>query len=314
MYKAHSVGVVIPCYNEATQIEAVLQTIPEYVDHVVVVDDCSKDETVSVVKAFTSSNATQIHLIEHEINEGVGGAIASGYCWMRDHSIDAAAVMAGDGQMNPEDLPHLLDPVVSGEADYSKGNRFVWSGAYDRIPRVRYIGNAILSFLTKIASGYWHVADSQTGYTVINKKALEVIDWQSMYKRYGQPNDLLVKLNVHSFRVKDVPVEPVYDVGEQSGINVRKVVFTIGWLLVKLFFWRLKEKYIIRDFHPLVLFYFMAFSLLIISACFLVRLIWLWIGTGSVPEITLLALIFCFSSSMQSAFFAMWFDSQYEER
>ena len=121
----------------------------------------------------------------------------------------------------------------------------IWDNA-DRIPKIRFFGNASLSFLTKIASGYWHVADSQTGYTVINLRALKVIDWDRMYKRYGQPNDLLVKLNVHSFKVIDVPVEPVYNVGEQSGIKVRKVLFSIGWLLFKSFFWRLKEKYILQ--------------------------------------------------------------------
>jgi len=99
------------------------------------------------------------------------------------------------------------------------------------------------------------VADSQSGYTAINKKALQMIDWDKMYKSYGQPNDVLVRLNVHNFRVKDVPVQPVYNIGEKSGIKYKKVIFTIGWLLIKLFLWRIKEKYIILDFHPLVFFY-----------------------------------------------------------
>ncbi len=313
MYKDKTVGVVIPCYNEATQIEGVLSTLPDYVDKVVVIDDCSKDDTGEIVQRHIGDGNDHVHLVTHEKNQGVGGAIASGYEWMRDNDIDMAVVMAGDGQMNPDDLPHLLDPVASGEADYSKGNRLVWNDAYQRIPRVRYIGNAILSFLTKIASGYWHVADSQSGYTVIGKRPLQVINWGHMYKRYGQPNDLLVKLNVHSFKVVDVPVEPVYNVGEQSGIDVKKVVFTIGWLLIKLFFWRIREKYIIRDFHPLVLFYAMSLLLAIFSLLFFIRVIFIWTSTGSAPEISLLGLVFCSSMSMQSAFFAMWFDSQYDK-
>lgn len=313
MYREHSVGVVIPCFNEGTQIEKVLETMPDYADHIVVVDDQSNDDTAAKVKNYIEQKDSRVILIEHEENQGVGGAIASGYKWMRDNDVETATVMAGDGQMNPDDLPALLDPVIEDKCDYSKGNRLIWDNAYNRIPKIRFFGNSALSFLTKIASGYWHVADSQTGYTVINKKALKVINWDKMYKRYGQPNDLLVKLNVHSFRVLDVPVEPVYHVGEKSGIKVRTVIFTIGWLLFKLFFWRLKEKYIIRDFHPLVLFYFMGFFMLLLSAGLGLRFISKWISMGSIPEITALALVFTLFSGMQSLFFAMWFDSEYEK-
>jgi hypothetical protein len=129
-----------------------------------------------------------------------------------------------------------------------------------------------------------------------------------MYKRYGQPNDLLVKLNVAGMRVVDVPIEPVYDVGEKSGIRLRKVVFTIGFLLVRLFFWRLKEKYIIRDFHPLVFFYGFGFIASALSILLFIRLLLLWFGTGSVPEVTLLSWLFCFSLGFNSFGFAMWFD------
>lgn len=313
MYKGNSVGVVVPAYNEETQIGKVVETMPEFVDHIVIVNDKSTDKTSDVVRDLKEGDS-RVVLIEHAENEGVGGAIATGYKWMRDNEIDTATVMAGDAQMNPDDLPALLDPVVAGEADYSKGNRLIYGNAYQMIPRVRFIGNAILSLLTKIASGYWHVADSQTGYTVINKKALRVIDWDLMFKRYGQPNDVLVKLNVHSFRVVDVPVEPVYNVGEVSGIRVRKVVFSIGGLLVRLFFWRLKEKYVVRDFHPLVFFYALGFLSLGTAFLFLLRLIWVWVDTGLFPQVTALALVFTLISGMQSLFFAMWFDSEYNRR
>jgi hypothetical protein len=241
----------------------------------------------------------------------VGGAIATGYEWARDNGVDIAVVMAGDGQMDPRDLPALLDPVVDDVADYTKGNRLVTGDAFKKIPKIRFFGNAALSLLTKIASGYWRVADSQTGYTAINRRALQAIDWQTMYKRYGQPNDLLVKLNVQNMRVKDVPVEPVYNIGEKSGIRVRKVIFTIGWLIVKLFFWRLKEKYVIRDFHPLVLFYALGFLFGGIATLLLLRLLILWwFIDGSVPQVTALACFFAYSLSFQSIVFAMWLDHQ----
>ena len=313
MYKGSSIVVVVPAYNEEHLIGRVIETMPSFVDRIVVVNDASTDNTREIVESLIGKHSNLV-LVNHQTNEGVGGAIATGYKWTRDSGYDVAVVMAGDAQMDPSDLPMLLDPVVMGEADYSKGNRLIYANAVEDIPRVRFVGNAVLSLLTKIASGYWHVADSQTGYTAINKKALSVIDWDRMFKRYGQPNDVLVKLNVHSFRVQDVPIKPVYDVGEVSGIKIRKVVFSISWLLCKLFFWRLKEKYVIRDFHPLVFFYFLSFLTFALSFMFFVRLVCVWVDTGQFPQITGLAFMFCLLMSMQTAFFAMWFDSDHERR
>jgi glycosyltransferase involved in cell wall biosynthesis len=309
MYKEKKIAVVIPAYNEELQIESVIATLPDLIDNVVVVDDKSIDKTSEIVESGKKEN-DKIILISHEFNQGVGGAIASGYKWARDNDIDIAVVMAGDGQMDPDDLQAILDPVASGEVDYSKGNRLFTGEAYQKIPKVRYFGNSVLSLLTKIASGYWHIADSQTGYTAINKKALHTIDWDKMYKRYGQPNDLLVKLNVYNFHVRDVEVKPVYNVGERSGIKIQKIVFTISWLLIKLFLWRLKEKYVIRDFHPLVFFYLLGFFMFGINILFFVRLIILWILQGQVPEITFLIWIFSFTMGFISVFFAMWFDME----
>ena len=309
MYKGKSIAAVVPCYNEETQITKVITSMPDFVDYIVVVDDKSQDRTVEVVEE-QQRRTKRVVLIRHEANQGVGGAIASGYKWARDNDIDVAVVMAGDGQMAPEDLPSLIEPVVLGEVDYSKGNRLFSGEAFKKIPKLRYFGNSVLSLLTKIASGYWQIADSQTGYTAINKKALKTIDWDKMYKRYGQPNDLLVKLNVNNFHVRDVDIKPVYNVGEKSGIKIRKVLFTISWLLIKLFFWRLKEKYVIRDFHPLVFFYLLAFFMFFITGVFLIRLLVLWIMQGHIPEITLLILIFSFTMGFMSSFFAMWFDME----
>lgn len=148
----------------------------------------------------------RVVLIRHEVNQGVGGAIATGYKAALAERFDVTVVMAGDAQMDPDELPEIVGPVARGECDYTKGNRLFSGEAWDMIPRVRYLGNAILSLLTKIASGYWHVADSQSGYTAISLKALEPIDWHQMYKRYGQPNDLLVWLNVHGLRARGGPM------------------------------------------------------------------------------------------------------------
>lgn len=307
MYKNKSIAIVVPCYNEQTQITKVIDTLPEFVDSIIVIDDKSKDKTSEVVSEISKTNK-KVTLITHRVNSGVGGAIATGYTYAANNDFDIAVVMAGDGQMAPEDLPSVIDPVAEEIADYVKGNRLFSGEAYRKIPKVRYFGNSVLSLLTKIASGYWHIADSQTGYTAINKQALKAIEWDKMYKRYGQPNDLLVRLNVENFRVKDVPIEPVYNVGEKSGIKIRKVIFTIPWLLLKMFLWRLKEKYIIRDFHPLIFFYFLGFLFGVSTLFLFSRLFVKWYLEGHIPSINALAGMFSFMSSSLFTMFAMWFD------
>ncbi len=306
------VSIVVPAYNEEAQIGRVIETMPDYIDKIVIIDDKSLDNTIKVVEEYGKGN-DKIILVCHERNLGVGGAIASGYKWARDHEFDVAVVMAGDGQMSPGDLPVIIDPIVEGKADYSKGNRLFTGEAYKRIPKVRYFGNAVLSLLTKISSGYWHVADSQSGFTAINKEALSTIDWDKMYKGYGQPNDLLVRLNVSDYRAIDVHIRPVYNIGERSGIKLKKVVFTISWLLLKLFLWRIKEKYIIRDFHPLVFFYLLGFLLLGLSCFFFLQLVYLWIKMGYAPLLSAIAWMFSFATGLQTTFFAMWFDMEYNK-
>ena len=227
MYRDKTIAVIIPAYNEEKLIGRVLETIPPFVDHRVVVDDASRDRTGEIVKAYQGTEPRIIYIC-HPKNEGVGGAIVTGYKWARDNNIDTVVVMAGDGQMDPKDLPKLLDPVVEGEVDYSKGNRLFTGKAWKVIPKTRYLGNAALSFLTKIASGYWHMADSQSGYAAVTLEVLKTIDLDSIYKGYGMPNDLLVKLNVYHFRVRDVSVNPVYRIGERSGIRIYRVVKAIG--------------------------------------------------------------------------------------
>ena len=307
MYKEHSVAVVVPAYNEETQIARVIETMPDFVDRIVVVDDKSTDNTSTVVESFLVKDPRVI-LLRHEANQGVGGAIATGYMWARDNGMDTATVMAGDGQMDPADLPALLDPVVAEGVDYVKGNRLVYDDAFTIIPKTRFFGNAALSYLTKIASGYWHIADSQAGYTTIGKRALHAVDWNQMYKRYGQPNDLLVRLNVLDMRVRDVPIRPVYNIGEKSGIKVRKVLFTISALLVRMYLWRLWKKYVIRDAHPLVLFIFFGFFMFALCGVLSLRLLIRWFIDGYAPIMTSMAMLFTFTIGIQSFFFGWWMD------
>jgi len=315
MYKGKKVAVVVPAYNEEKLIGRVLEMMPEYVGRVVVVDDRSDDATVEVVSSYCDPHSLgdKLVLIQHKVNQGVGGAIASGYKWARDNKIDVTAVMAGDAQMDPDDLSGLLDPVVSVEVDYTKGNRLFTGAAWTLIPKHRYFGNSVLSLLTKIASGYWHVADSQSGYTAVSLRVLETLDLDKVYKRYGMPNHFLVMLSIYNFRGRDVPVKPVYNIGERSGIMLWKFIPKVSFLLAKCFLWRMKEKYVIRDFHPLIFFYALAFFLLAISVPLFGRLMYIWLFAGHIPRINALALMFSGITGLQSLFFAMWFDMEYNK-
>lgn len=312
MYKEKKLAIVIPCYNEETQIIKVLATLPDFVDKAFIIDDKSTDNTISVANNWIaqSPNPDKFQLIAHETNSGVGASIATGYKHARDEDFDVAVVMAGDAQMDPKDLPVILDPVVEEGYDYSKGNRLFTGDAWNMIPRVRYIGNSILSLLTKIASGYWHIADSQSGYTAINKKALATINWDSMYKRYGQPNDLLVKLNIYNFRVKDVPVEPVYNVGEQSGVKPIRMIPRLAFLLLRLFCYRMKEKYIIRDFHPLLFFYLFGFLLFLPGGFLGLQLCISRLMGNPIAETSALFAALLSIMGLQFLLFAMWFDME----
>ena len=313
MFKSKSVCVVAPAYNEETQIGNVIETMPEYVDKIVIVDDASPDKTVEVVKQYVKTS-DRIVLIEHSKNQGVGGAIVSGYKWARDNLFDITAVMAGDGQMDPEDLPRILEPVADGVADYSKANRLFFGDAWNMIPHYRYLGNSFLSLATKIASGYWHIADSQSGYTAISLEALKRITLDDIYKNYGMPNDILIKLNQFDFPVRYIHTKPVYNVGEKSGIRLINVIPRISWLLFKGFWKRLFFKYVIKDFHPLVFFYSFSILLLTVSIPLTIRLFYIWGITGDIPDINTMTLIFTLISGFQMLFFGMWFDMDYNKR
>ena len=257
------------------------------------------------------SQPDRIIVIRHKTNLGVGGAIATGYKWCRDQEIDLTATMDGDAQMDPGDLIRLLDPVADDEVDFTKGNRFFSGEAWKVIPKVRYIGNASLSLLTKIASGYWHISDSQSGYRVANSKVLKTLDLDNIYKNYGVPNDILVNLNIHNFRVRDIITQPIYGVGEVSGFKPLRMIPPLTRLIIKLFFFRMVQKYIIRDFHPLIFFYFFAFFLLVILDPILtIRLIILWHDFGKIPSINALTLVMTTLMGIQFLLFAMWFDME----
>lgn len=362
MYHNKTVAVVIPAYNEEKQIRMVVETIPAFVDRIIVIDDHSTDRTAEIVQTIiagqiksdvsitpipaaiertlyneadvlltekqieekkhftpakienTDPENERIILINHLRNAGVGASIATGYKWCKDHSVDCTAVMAGDGQMDPAELESIIQPVIDENIDYVKGNRLIHRSAWLVIPKIRFFGNSILSILTKIASGYWHVSDTQTGYTAISIKALHSIRLHDIYQSYGMPNDMLVKLNIAFCTLKEVEIKPVYRVGEKSKMKLMKVIPNISYLLFKSFFKRLWIKYLFRDFHPLFLLYHMAFVLFFLMIPVVNIILQQVIAGRSVTFQSLIVFIFLFISSFQSVLFAMWMDMQDNER
>ncbi|ELZ10968.1 family 2 glycosyl transferase [Halovivax asiaticus JCM 14624] len=192
--------------------------------------------------------------IRHAENQGVGGAVTTGYERALSDDVDVVAVMNGDAQMDPDELPRLLDPIVEDEADYAKGNRLLESEFREGMTRWRLFGNWSLTLLTKIASGYWKTMDPQNGYTAITREALETLGPSDLYQDYGFCNDVLVQLNANDYTVADVPMAAVYG-DETSSIEYSSFIPRLSGLLLDRFFWRLRVKYLVRDFHPLALFY-----------------------------------------------------------
>jgi glycosyltransferase involved in cell wall biosynthesis len=233
MFAKRLIAVIVPAYNEADKIEHTLRSIPGFVQHVIVVDDASHDATAALA---ASVKRPGLEVIVHDKNRGVGAALVTGYRRAFAIGAEITAVMAGDSQMDPEDLPALLSAVVAG-ADYAKGNRFSYGKSskplWREMPLSRLIGNVALSFGTKLSSGLWHIFDSQCGYTAANRRAVEVILAEPMFPRYGYPNDVLVRLSMADTSVVDVPVRPVYGPQWRSGIRPWRVVWPICMLLLR---------------------------------------------------------------------------------
>ncbi|HEU4728086.1 MAG TPA: glycosyltransferase family 2 protein [Kofleriaceae bacterium] len=235
VYRDLRIAVVIPAYNEGRKIAGTVATVPELVDRVIVVDDASADDTSHEAQraALRRGQPTAVEIIRHSTNRGVGGAITTGYRRALALGSDIAVVMAGDGQMDPHDLPALLAPIARGEADYVKGNRFLHPAIWTTMPASRIVGNLVLSAATRVTSGYRHVFDSQCGYTAIHRRALAALELDKLFPRYGYPNDLLSRLRVANMRVVDVPVRPIYGAAWRSGIHLGTALHPIPWVLLR---------------------------------------------------------------------------------
>lgn len=311
MFKGKKIAVVMPAYNEEKLIGKALRLIPEYVDLIVTVNDGSTDNTTALI-AQHKDRDLRICPINNDSNMGVGFSIWKGYTKCNEEGADIFVVMAGDAQMDPEDLPELLEPLVQGRAEYSKGNRLQNQDVTKHMPLYRFFGNAALTILTKFATGYWQAVDPQCGYTAITREAYLALDQENIHIGYGYNADILIRLNLANCRLAEVSVEAVYG-EEKSGIKLHKYIPSVSLLLLKLFIKRLKTKYL-WAFHPILLYYVFGIIMLLTGGIFgsyilLVDIFELtvigygWMILGAIMIIT----------GFNAILFAIWLDMQDNE-
>jgi glycosyltransferase involved in cell wall biosynthesis len=348
VYRDHTVGVIVPAYNEEGFIGDVIRDMPAYVDRIYAIDDCSTDgtweEIQTTVRTLKNERAdaptlggeletamadggeapllnqrARVHglsgravSIQHRENRGAGGAIKTGYLAALRDKMDITVTVDGDGQMDLSQMPRLLDPIVEGEADYAKGNRLLYKDYRSEMPKWRFFGNSILTFLTKIASGYWKTMDPQNGYTAISYRALDNVNAEGMYEYYGYCNDLLVKLNAKGMRVADVAMPAMYG-EEESSISYPMYIRKVSRMLLRNFLWRLKTRYLVLDFHPLALFYYFGATMAGLGVGGAAWSLYVGLfGSGSVFVRGSLSLMI-FTMGSMFLMFAMLFDMQVNE-
>ena len=245
-FQKYSIAAVIPCYRVERDIQSVLGTIPAYIKHIIVVDDASPDSTVELV-SDSANDDPRILLIRHPSNQGVGGAMVTGY--RKALALEAQIVVKidGDGQMDMEHLPALLIPLVEGRADYTKGNRFRDFVSLQQMPLIRRVGNMGLAFLAKAATGYWNMFDPTNGFNAIRSDVLAQIPLDTIDRTYYFETSMLANLYLIGAVVKDVPMPARYQ-GEVSSLLIHRILFQFPPRLFGTLLRRLVLKNFIYDF------------------------------------------------------------------
>jgi dolichol-phosphate mannosyltransferase len=253
------VGVIVPAYRVEAEIERVVRGIPRWVDSIIVVEDASPDDTAARVAAADDPRVT---LLRHATNQGVGGAMKTGLKHALEEGLDIVVKMDGDDQMDPGELPRLLEPLLAGRADLAKGNRYDSLDSLSAMPLVRLAGNAGLTFLVKLASGYWHIFDPANGYVAIRTAALAHIDVDNLPQRYFFESGLMIELGIRRAVVQDVAIPARYG-GESSSLSVSRTLLgfppRLVWGLLRRVFWR----YFVHDFSALSVFLLIGTPLLL---------------------------------------------------
>jgi len=262
MYKQHTIAVVIPTYKVKLHIKQVVATLPEFIDYIIVVDDKCPQMSYKEVEFLK-----KIYIVQHKENQGVGGAVKSGYKKAMQLGADIVVKVDGDGQMEPKYIEHLIIPIISNCCDYTKGNRFKDFKALKSMPKIRLIGNSILSFLIKIASGYWKIMDPTNGFTAISSKVLRDLDFDKIDNRYFFESDMLINLNIENCVVCDISIPAKYG-DEISNLNIKKVVLKFPMKIIKGFFKRIIFKYYIYNFNMVSVYLIIGFPMLVFGCLY----------------------------------------------
>lgn len=247
MPDAARIAVVIPTYNAAGSIANVLARIPASVSLVIVVDDRCPQKSGDLVEREYPPGG-RVTVLRHDENRGVGGATKTGYVFALQQGADIVVKLDSDGQMLPEILEDIANPVIRGDADYSKGNRFWNVNDVRDMPMVRIVGNAGVSLLSKLSTGLWHIFDPANGYTAISSEALKTLPLDQIADRYFFESDMLFRLALDHRRISDVPMKAVYG-DEVSGLNIRHTLMTFLPRYLSNFGKRIVIEYVIRDFN-----------------------------------------------------------------
>lgn len=259
-----NISVVIPSYKVSKYILDVIKDIPEFVNHIIIVDDKCPQNSGQIAKTSTDN---RVIVCYHEKNLGVGGAVVTGYKKALELNSDIVIKIDGDGQMDVNYMQKLIQPILDGKADYTKGNRFTDFKALRAMPKVRLFGNSGLSFLVKAASGYWNLMDPTNGYTAINKHALEELDLDNIAKRYFFESDMLINLNIENAVVVDVEIPAKYG-DEESSLSITKTLVGFPPKLFKGLCKRIFLKYFIYDFNMLSLYLVVGLPMLFFGIVF----------------------------------------------
>lgn len=282
MYRDLRVAAILPCYNEEKLIGKTIETLPDFVDEIIAVDDNSTDNTLEVITTIAKKNkkVTPLHL---DPNEGIGGAYINGFEHALGNNIDVVITMAGDAQCNPDYISNMIDTLIDDNLDYVKANRFVHLEELKQMPKFRRVGNTVITILTKFSSGYYSIFDSQNGYGVFKRKTLENLPFEYIGRRYDYENTLLIALSIMDARIKDEPVPAIYG-DEVSTIPVFKTTMRALKVVWKGFWKRMFYKYVVVNFHPIALFLFTGLLLQLIGYLFALYMLIEKIGYDQSPS------------------------------
>lgn len=310
MYRNKKIAAIMPGLNEERLIGKTIEAVPDYFDLLIIIDDGSTDRTYDIAKEY-QRKYTRIHIIKHEKNMGVGYSVLESYEKMIELGGDIAVHVGCDYQMPMEQIPALLDPIVNGDAEFVKGNRFSDGGTTEGMPAIRVVGNTLISMSCKISSGYWKVFDAVEGFVAVSKEAIQKVNWNNVWAGYGYPIDHLVRYNIANVKIKEVPRRAIYLEGErQSQIKGLKYFFKCSPMMLRLFFYRLWKKYIVQNGHPLAIFYLLGIILFSVGGFLSISIVLRrlfetnYIVTGATAVMTAIFLLLGFNS----IFFGMFFD------